>query len=836
MSQQQPQVAMSVPPEEIARYRNEILREPLREASPLINSIWPDRPEAAAIGWQDMSQKAIDAWSQRMFSRMATVGGGAATPEVFADPDGREPLRWYLYGWIMGYARRGAGEACHEADVIAAASKLGTDISGTLAAVTRAHTACAVGGQDEECASMAAGHVILSSLTKGNEPSYSAADDAEGFADGWWQARADGLGADTWGIAADGTKSPDAKVTTNSGDTASLFPDAFMEAPADARPAYAEEDAMPADAGDTDAFFAGSLGLQSNDTFGFSADDDFDAFSDTGGTQVPLPAPASLPFDVPAPKEAPSAGDSGTVVIASRSKGASAPQVPALMELPPKLRAHVKSCVTMALRACRGILQELLDAGMSEEAAGAMKEALSTASSKYAAGLLASAHQADGVPKEAGGAEPVLTYAHSWVHGYASVMTDGDWSEHEITQHADQSTLGAADIDDDMSRIVDRCSWEGAPAECADVTIDHLIVVMSPHGRDFPLAHPLYSTRRYSSAGDADGFADGWWKATYDMRQELSRASEAQVRSMTSTGDADDAAAPDLSDTEAGTLRREIGGGASRAEADPYVMSVVDELRNEEEAGRIADEVTKSVSDIPMPFAASDDGDDRSPQGGPSHPRHPEPMDPSDKQVADYLNRLAKRASGAVEEIIAQRADGMRQFRQALALDGEETSRWIQGVASSTYEYAQYLATVCGVNPLRTKDGTDPMLSYADGMICGSMTGALGRGVIDRIVMGSAAKYGVSLSGPVLDRVEYVNRLCASGNGFVRPTPDEASRREANNRIRFQYVMHEAARLGRADVFDADGYNWRGDADGFMVGMRVGKKMQAARLAEIEGK
>lgn len=822
---EQPQINMSVPPEEVARYRNEILREPLREASPLINAIWPDRPEAAAIGWQDISQKAIDAWSTRMFARMATVGNGNATPEVFASPDGREPLRWYLYGWIMGYARRGAGETCYEADVIDAASKLGTDISGSLAAVTQAHAVCAVSKKSDECASMAAGHVILSNLTKGGEPSYSPGDDAEGFADGWWQARTDGLGSDLW------AESGEAIPKAGAGDTASLFPDAFMDAPA-GFPSYGEESSLGADAGDTDSFFLGSLGLPTNDTFGLSSDDDFDEFSDSGGHEpLPAPTPENAP-DATDGKKAPAPEDTGgnTVLLSVRREDEPVPQVPALMELPPKLRAHVKSCATMALRACRGILEELVTAGMSAEDANKMKEALSTATAKYAMSLLTVAGSSDGIPKEVGGAEPVLTYAHSWIHGYAAVMTDGEWSEHEITKRADRSTLSAADIDDDMSRIIDRCSWEGAPAECADVTVDHLIVVMTPHGRDFPLAHPLYSTRRYSVEGDADGFSDGWWKATYDMRREIDQANADEIRSMT----ADDAAAvpPSGGAVDEDGEKGEIGGGSPQGGSDPYVMSVVDELHNEDKLNAVAEEVVQSVSSIPMPFAAPAQ-EEEPPE---EERRAPTPQERSDRQVADYLDKIAKRSSDAVDEVILHRSEKIKQFRRGLFMDGEATGQWIQGIASSTYDYATYLATVCHVNPLRTKDGTDPLLSYVDGMISGSMVGAIGRGIIDRVVMGYAAKYGISLSGPVLDRVDYVNNLCSMGNGFVKPSSDETVRRETNNYIRFQYVIHEAAKAGREQVFDSGRYNWRGDADGFMVGMRVGKRLMAQYEEQVSGR
>lgn len=878
-------------PERITQYRNQVLSEALTRNAPYLRQMTEGKGDKqAASMWQSIAQHAVNALGNYMEPRVDSLMDGDDPRIVFYEHDWSEPIRSYVNAWIEGYATRALGGRCSEGEVRPAVEQAGISLYPMDNRIAYAETILPQRGYSRECVSVAIGHAILSyaislsdELSQEDRVRFNWMGDIDGFADGWRYAQRHGLGYDDGYVpysdedqigdfmrslsepaqedgqdadGTDGSPSQDdgyddfedvseedireqaSRVAMPSSTSvievslpdryASVFEqaDSPSQEPAQTTGIYVEVDEGQVRTENRD----GSAGIiMTDDSEVFTADEIPDATNDETDSDL-LHIKTTV-------DETSSLTGSLVAVVPSSTKSDETTTVTerAVKRLPPVFEKYLILSVSSAFRGNANRLAELTEAGMTFEQSEHLKRKVMAATAKYGLRELSLMRQEDGVPADRDGTEPVRTYANSWIQGYISVITDGDYSQDAIIKSALMSVVAADDIAGDIRHVVERQEWEGYDDECSMVTVAHLKVSLSPHGTGHPMAHAMEGTGRFNRRGATDGFSDGWWKAMEILRRISADPGSApgalQLRQDEPT---DPASSEDITRAKeeakmllAGLFNEEdilpeesvnelIGPPMPVAAQKPEDRGKPKDRKREgrkqkeppvrDELGRTTDGHDPSRQDAPAPEPVVQE-----PQ--PTSPPQPEAKKPSTQE------RIRKHADACAMQAIKQNADAVKGMWGRNDTNKDMARAWTNAVMQATAAYGWHVANDLRANPAKSKDGTRPMLTYASGWVMGYVVGFGGSEPSDRSLEEASQRLGIPF-GEIGERTVYAREICSS-KGYGQDCMASLMRH-----VKHMFVTHHPRNPESARVPDGKTYNWIADIDGYADGWSIAKRVR----------
>lgn len=708
--------------------------------------------------------RAMAASQAYLAADVAEAGGGFGPDGSVMLPDGTQPIRSYMSAWVAGYAMRAMEGACSEWDIRDLAARMGLRLDDEDGREAHARARCLSSGKSRECLSMTVGHVLMTRMlevaaeggatVRGLVDGHSWRSDADGFADGWWAARADGIGRDR-------------PVREWTADDERAAREASSQAP-------------------------GPLALEASGVPTLAAVGRWDA---RGGSSV----------------------------AEALRRGASAPQVGPVPGIGPRLSRHVRRCAESAMMGNVDWVAELTRAGMGYSQGQALNAALVAATARYAREL---AHVAvdgqdpsdlpDEVPRD-GLEEPLRSYASGWLQGYVCATTDGDRGREAVTRAADVAPSGdsaiAAEVE--RARVAERARLQGQRADTAGLVVAHLIASNAPHSSSHPLASPVTGLPSYSMSGDADGFADGLAAA---QEQSLADAADAVRRGGAAKGD--DEEGDGAFDAEVAARRRAAAAVRVTSSLWPQVrLGIPRQGAGDDDEWGDADALADEMGVAPP---AIDDAFDARPVASMlSSDEEIRERERASSALSRMRDRVSSYAARCVADALSRRRDGLAEAIAAAGMGQGALRAWGRGLCATCVAHAMPGATPTSWLPVIGPDGTDPIASYAQGIVDGWVDGALGRMASARDVAQAARRWRIRVGDEMAPRVAWVRGQCAqAGRG-------QGCTEAAVARARWLRVMADPRNREPADGITHDGTDWRQDVEGYARGWEEGSRAAA---------
>ena len=883
-------------PERITQYRNQVLSEALTKNAPYLRQMTDERSQGeAAAMWQSVAQYAVNALSNYMAPRVDSLTDRDDPRLVFYENDESEPVRSFVNAWIEGYATRALGGRCSESDVRPAVEQAGIALYPIDNRIAYAETILPQRGYSRECVSVAIGHAILSyAITLSDEMDaeervrFNWMGDIDGFANGWRYAQRHGLGIDgdyvpysdedqidsfmrslTDSPSDDGAKSVQAKQEHVDYDE---FEDVSedevhndMTLRSRHHDASATSVSLPSryasvfeHTGDLSQEAAGTTGIYIEVDEGTD-----DQEQDSGSSGIVM---TSEPEIFTSDEITDETGDdllhirttvddspnsitgSLVAVVPQSAESTDDEQVTerSVKRLPPIFEKYLLLSVSSAFRGNANRLAELTEAGMTFEQSDRLKRKVMAATAKYGLRELSIMRQDDGVPADLDGTEPVRTYANSWLQGYISVITDGEYSQDAIIKSALMSVVTAEDIVGDIRHVVERQEWEGYDDECSMVTVAHLKVSLSMHNEGHPMAHAMEGTGRFSRRGATDGFSDGWWKAMGILRKVSENPEANMVGMQLREDDADPNSSENILKAKeeakmllAGLFNEDdILPEESVNELIGPPMPIPSPTRQANTADQGTGEIASGTPEEQGVPKATQGGstqqrenDRMVPDGNGRHMRQEQPSPLQSQNQSQHparkvarkkqstQDRIRSHADACAVQSIKQHTENVKEMWRRTNTNKERARAWTNAVMQATASYGWHIVNDLKANPAKSKDGTRPMLTYASGWVTGYIAGFGIEEPTDRELQEMSQRMGISF-GEIGERIVYARELC-SAKGYG---PD--CKASLMRHMKHMFVMHDPRNPEASGASDAHSYNWIADIDGYADGWFIAQRVR----------